>query len=212
MIDLREVLLSQYANSPRIVKILNSLHEVIDPSLDIDGFYDNVISIQSANSYGLDVWGRILGISRKVKKTFDKSPVLGFIEANEFRFKPFGGAPFSGDGSNFSSYDLPDNLYRKILLIKAYANILCATAPNINKFLYYIFGGKTCYYMPYGNMSASYIFEFNPTAFEQLIIYSLNILPIPCGVSVRFIVLDVKHSFGFQGSDLQPFNQGIFLK
>lgn len=212
MIDLREILLSQYANSQTIVGLLHGIHDIVDPSTNLNSFYSDVLNLNTANSYGLDVWGRRIGLDRKVKVAFDKPNVIGFSEPKETRYKPLGQATFSSDGSNFSSYDLPDDLYRRLLFIKAYANIVRATAPNINKFLAYVFQKKRCYYMPYGNMSASYIFEFNPTAFEQLIIYSLNILPIPCGVSVRFIVLDVKHSFGFQGSDLQPFNQGIFLK
>ena len=202
-----DTLLSQYANSPIIVGLLEGLEECLNPSTTIDAFYDDIFNVLTAKGYGLDVWGRIVGIGRNVPSSIGSDRTFGFNK--DSGFTPFNDAPFSGSGSGFTSYALPDSLYRQLIMIKAYANILYATAPNINKFLFYIFK-KRAYYLLTGDMQAEYVFEFTPTAFERLIIFSLNILPIPCGISVQYTIQSTSGTFGFNGSNLQAFNNGTF--
>ena len=202
-----DTLLSQYANSPIIVGLLEGLEECLNPSATIGAFYDDILNVLTAKGYGLDVWGRIVGIGRNVPSSIGSDRTFGFNK--DSGFTPFNDAPFSGSGSGFTSYALPDSLYRQLIMIKAYANILYATAPNINKFLFYIFK-KRAYYRLTGDMQAEYVFEFTPTAFERLIIFSLNILPIPCGISVQYTIQSTSGTFGFNGSNLQAFNNGTF--
>lgn len=204
--DIIDTLLTQYANSPILVGLLEGLNEVIDPSVDIEQFYNLVLNLKTAQGYGLDIWGNIVGIGRNVSADLSTDPKMGFYGTG---YTPFNVAPFNGSGGKFVSYALPDDLYRKLIIIKAYANILYATAPNINKFLYYIFEERA-YYRVIGGMQAQYVFEFTPTQFERLIIFTLGILPVPCGVSVEYTVLNTATTFGFLGSKLQPFNQGSF--
>lgn len=201
-----DTLLTQYANSPVIVGLLQGLNDAIDPSIEIESFYENVLNLATAKGYGLDVWGRIVGIGRNVPADLGNEPKLGFFKTG---YKPFNVAPFNSNGGNFSSYRLPDDLYRQLIIIKAYSNILYATAPNINKFLYYIFENRA-YYRAIGGMHGQYVFEFNPTQFERLIIFHLGILPVPCGISVEYSIEDPLTTFGFIGSDRQPFNNGVF--
>ncbi len=59
-----DTLLSQYANSPIIVGLLEGLEECLNPSTTIDAFYDDIFNVLTAKGYGLDVWGRIVGIGR----------------------------------------------------------------------------------------------------------------------------------------------------
>lgn len=204
-----DTLLTQYANSPVIVGLLEGLNEVIDPSADIQQFYDMVFNLSTAQGYGLDIWGRIVGVSRNVPYAVGDDPLFGFSEAEEYT--PFNDAPFNGSGSGFSSYRMLDSQYRQVIIIKAYSNILYATAPNINKFLYYIFQ-KRAYYRVLGDMNGQYVFEFNPTSFERVIIFYLGVLPVPCGVSVEYKIISSSGTLGFNGSQLQPFNQGTFRK
>lgn len=60
----RDTVLSQYANSPKMLALIQSANDALDPSANVDLFYANVWNIQTATGYGLDVWGRIVGISR----------------------------------------------------------------------------------------------------------------------------------------------------
>ena len=64
MIDLEQTILSQYANSPTIVQLVTNLNAYIDPTTNIDAFYDFVWNVDTAKGYGLDVWGRIVGVGR----------------------------------------------------------------------------------------------------------------------------------------------------
>ena len=207
--DIIPTILSQYANSPRIMTILDGLNEAFDPSAQIDEFYRLIFNVNTAEGYGLDVWGRIVGIGRTVSGVDGTDKTFGFNETDYFT--PFNDAPFNGSGAKFSSFQLPDTQYRQLIMIKAYANILYATAPNINKFLYSIFG-KRAYYRITGDMTAQYVFEFTPDDFERLIIFNLGILPIPCGISVEYTILDISNTLGFNGSGLQTFNNGTFRR
>ena len=200
-----DTLLSQYANSPTILSLLTGIQEAIDPSNSVDDFYSFVYNLNTAQGYGLDVWGRIVGINRNVPAVLGTDDQFGFADG----YTPFNDAPFAAYGAKFSSFSLPDTLYRQLIIIKAYANIIYATAPNINAFLKYIFQ-KRAYYRVLGNMHAQYVFEFAPTDFEKLIINNLGILPMPCGVSVEYTVIAVEKTFGFNGSNLQTFNNGTF--
>ena len=60
---------SQYGNSPTILSIIESMNAAIDPTVDINNFLINVWQISTAQGFGLDIWGRIVGISRIVPTT-----------------------------------------------------------------------------------------------------------------------------------------------
>ncbi len=61
---------SQYANSPIITSLIESMNAAIDPSGDIDNFYNWVWDVGTARGVFLDnVWGRIVGVSRTLLTT-----------------------------------------------------------------------------------------------------------------------------------------------
>jgi hypothetical protein len=59
--------LSQYGNSPRITGLILNLFSYIDQTQNFDAFYDQVMNIETAQGYGLDVWGRIVGVQRTLQ-------------------------------------------------------------------------------------------------------------------------------------------------
>lgn len=178
-----ETIMSQYANSPIILRIINEMNEIIDPEASVDDFYSLIWNVHTANGFGLDVWGRIVGVDRNAKIIPPEVDVFGF-KTNPLSFKPFDQAPFMGSDANFSSYQLKDTDYRNLIMIKAAANIVYATAPNINRFLKAVFE-KRCYFLLAGGMQAAYYFEFKLNYFERYLVHTLQILPIPCGVTVE---------------------------
>jgi len=202
-----DTLMSQYANSPNIVNLLNEMAYAIDPNSDLESFYNIAWNSATAKGFGLDIWGRIVGINRNMRFVDPKGDYFGFEESKHF--KPFNQAPFSGAGGKFSSYELPDEQFRMLIMIKAMSNIVYATAPNINKLLKFIFKERA-YFLITGHMKARYFFEFTLNAFERAVVYDLGILPRPCGVLLDYRELDIKQCFGFAGTGLQPFNQGVF--
>lgn len=212
MLDYRETLLSQYANSPIIVSIIEGMNYAIDPRFTIEDFYNILWNLRTATGFGLDIWGRIVGVNRNVRMSDPDAVTFGFkTDPQDEKFKPFNQAPFSSAGSQFETYRLPDSLYKQLIIIKAASNILYATAPNINKYLKTVFNDRAYYYIT-GHMTAKYVFEFTLTAFQRLIAYTLKLLPEPCGVLVSYESTPAKTLFGFEGTGFQPFDQGVFYK
>ena len=181
---MQDTLMSQYANSPAICALINGMNDMIDPNYSVNSFYNLVWNVSTANSLGLDVWGRIVGADRNAKIIPPDAAVFGF-ETDPQSFQPLDQAPFRGSDANFASYRLNDSDYRKVIMLKAAANLIYATAPNINRFMQAIFG-KRCYYLLTGTMKAAYYFEFKLDFFERYLVYTLGILPVPCGVEVEY--------------------------
>src|ERR1700731_1609022 len=67
MINFEATVLSQYANSPTIMQLVKNLNDYIDPTNNINAFFNMIWNIDTAVGYGLDVWGRIVGVGRVLK-------------------------------------------------------------------------------------------------------------------------------------------------
>ena len=81
-IDYWDTVNSQYANSPILTNIIADCNAYFDPRPNLDSFYDNIWNLNSAQGYGLDVWGRIVGVERQLKVQI--SFWFGFQEALPF--------------------------------------------------------------------------------------------------------------------------------
>lgn len=200
-----KTVMSQYANSPRILSMIDALGDALDLSQLNRDFYDMVVNLRTAEGYGLDIWGRIVGVSREVNITDPEGKYFGFSDG----FYPFNEHPFSSGGQNADTWALTDHAYRDLIFLKAISNIVYATAPNINALLRYAFRGSS-YFLLHNNMTASYVFEFFLSPFERHIVYNTDILPRPCGVEINYIEQDPSQTFGFYGTEFAPFNQGVF--
>ena len=66
MNNVEQTIISQYGNSSTIGSLIQGMNQNIDPSADIDNFYNYVFNIDTAENFGLDIWGRIIGVSREV--------------------------------------------------------------------------------------------------------------------------------------------------
>ena len=193
MIDLISTIASQYANSPTLMALIADMNDYIDPTVDFDNFFNDIWNIQTASGYGLDVWGRIIGVNRVVK-IIDSSPVwFGFSEAADIPLtapQPFGQAPFYPGASAVASHNwsLPDSSYRGLILVKALANITDCSIPAINKILRNLFGalGQT-YCTDTGNMTMTYTFEFAIDPVDYAIITQSGAMPRPTGVYATVI-------------------------
>lgn len=210
MENIKDTIMSQYANSPAILRIIQGVNDSVDPSVFLDDFYNTVFKLSTATGYGLDNWGRIVGVERNVKLEDSTVSNFGFHTNPESEyFSPFDSDPFSISGADFSSHRLSDDFYRRLIILKCATNIIYATAPNINRFLKQVFRGKRVYYLLSGHMRATYYFEFFLDNFERLIVYTLGLLPAPSGVMLSYKEIDQDEYFGFYEADFQPFDVGI---
>ncbi|EGI1420308.1 DUF2612 domain-containing protein, partial [Salmonella enterica] len=66
MQNVAATVLAQYAASPRLNALINSFNAALSPDSFINDFYDLIWNIDTAEKYGLDVWGKIVGVSRRL--------------------------------------------------------------------------------------------------------------------------------------------------
>lgn len=203
---------SQYGNSPTILTLVDAMNQYIDPTVDLAQFYSVVWNVETAVGFGLDIWGRIVNVSR-VLQIPGNLLYFGFDEQTEAQ--PFDQAPFYDGPPATQSYVLPDDAYRKLILTKALSNISAATAPSYNRLLQGLFAGRgRCYVLDLGGMAMRFTFEFALEPFEIAIFTQSGVISRPAGVSATAIMqFDPTTTFAFaeQGGDAQPFDQGVFF-
>lgn len=175
-------ILSQYANSPILVTLIEDFQTWIDPTVNLQQFYKNIWDISTAQGFGLDIWGIILGVSRyliiPVEETY-----LGFHNGQGL---PFNNAPFYTGQQVTQAYPLSDAEYLPLLLAKAFANICETSIPQLNKLLNLLFGADGyCYVEDNGNMQMTYYFDFALTNIQYAIVATSGIFPHPTGVLVN---------------------------
>lgn len=183
MIDVERTIMSQYANSPTICGLIEGFSECIDPRADIQAFFDYVWNVHTAQNFGLDIWGKIVGVNRSLQIT--PFPYNFGFDTPLDSFTPFNVAPFRNSAANLEQkYVLSDTAYRKLILTKALANISSTTIFSLNKILNKLFPDRgRCYVQDLGDMAIKYVFEFKLQAYEIAIVETSGVMPKPAGVS-----------------------------
>jgi Protein of unknown function (DUF2612) len=208
MQNVEKTIVSQYANSPALLQIIGSFNAAIDPAADLENILTNIWDVNTAQGFGLDILGRIVGVSRFVIE----SPQLA--GGNWFGFEnwmPFDQAPMlngtTGPGSNVPA-SIPDDMFRLMIKAKALANISGASASAINATLITLFPNRGPTFVIDGlDMTIRYFFGFSLTTNELSVISQDGILPRPAGVQAS--IQQVPYSaFGFEG--WMPFDRGQF--
>ncbi|KWI89552.1 hypothetical protein WM13_06235 [Burkholderia ubonensis] len=216
MKNVLSTIISQYANSPTLLQLITNFDQYIDPSADIDAFYDMVWNVDTAVGRGLDIWGKIVGLEHgRLLKIPSTELNLGFTEAGNASATPFGSGVFYSGSSVTENYYLSDDAFRTLILVKAMANISDGSIPSYNQLLQNLFKGRgRCYVNDLGNMQMRYTFEFYLEPWEQAIITQSGALPRPTGVLASFVQVPVPNVFGFAEagtSSIAPFGQGTFF-
>lgn len=178
--------ISQYANAPILTGILQSFFDAMDQTANVDAFFDMIWNVNTAQGYGLDVWGRIVGVTRIVPIPgtitylgFEESATLGVFGVGIF----FSGSPLT------NNFILSDDGYRLLILAKALANISDGSIKSINGLLLTLFPNRgNCYVTDGLDMTMTYTFAFSLSAVELSIVQNSGVLPRPAGVSVTVVV------------------------
>jgi hypothetical protein len=204
--DWQATLISQFANSPTLTMMVSNMAGYFDPTVNFDAFYKQIWNIDTAVGYGLDVWGRILGVGRTLHvgtaSYFGFTGVLGRASASG---DSFGGgpvnpatSPFYNGGAVTTNFSLADPGYRILLLAKALLNITDCSIGAVNQILINLFmapavPGRTgnAYCTDGLNMTMTYTFDITPalTPVEHAIVYQSGVLPRPSGVFATVVEL-----------------------
>ncbi|MDR0478498.1 MAG: DUF2612 domain-containing protein [Burkholderiaceae bacterium] len=211
MLNVEQTIISQYANSATLVQLVQGMDAWIDPRADLDNFYNAIWNIDTAQGNGLDIWGRIVGVSRNIPNASADPSNLGFTPGPTGL--PFGQAPFKfGWVGVANALALADDAYRTLILVKALSNISVCSAPALNQMLQNLFAGRgRCYVIDMGLMRMDYVFEFALAPDELSIITNSGAFPRPAAVRMNVINTQPATTFGFKDSGLQPFGSGNFF-
>jgi hypothetical protein len=176
-------LISQYSNSPILAAMITAFNAAMDFTENFDDFLDFILNIETAQGYGLDVLGRICGVSRTIPLPGGAS-YLGFEEAGT-SWTGFGSGGFYSGGAISTNFTLSDSDFRTLILAKMASNICDGSIPAVNKILLTLFPNRgPCYVQDKLNMSLVYVFEFPLNPIELGIIELSGVLPSPAGVAV----------------------------
>ena len=185
--DYWTTVLSQYANSPTLIQLIDNFDQYVDQTANFESFYDNIWNITTARGYGLDIWGRIVGIVRTLNISvgewfgFNEQAALGQVGT-------FNQAAFYSGQSITTNYVLTDDSFRQLILAKAYANICNGSIPAINQLLRNLFPGRGNIYCTDGlNMTMTITAEFPLTSVEVAIITQSGVMPRPTGVAQTLV-------------------------
>ncbi|MBM3073488.1 DUF2612 domain-containing protein [Lelliottia sp. RWM.1] len=208
-----ETILTQYSASTRLLSIIDTFNQAISLDDFTDEFIAKVWDLTTNETFGLDIWGKIVGIGRYITAPID-SDSFGFSEADNGASDyplPFNDSPFFAGIQETTSVRLADDAYRTLILCKAFSNISIATIPDINKFLRMLFAGRgKAYCVNYRDMTIGITFEFSLAPFEESILTNYDVVPVPSGVQLNIHQV-VPPYFGF-ADDAYPFNDGTFYR
>lgn len=179
--DLKSTVLSQFANSPVLTELIKDMNDYLDPMVNLNDFYNRIWDINTASGYGLDVWGRIVGVGRGIT-------ILG--------------VPTTLPDSSFRTLILIKALANITdCSIPSFNQLLTRMFSSEGK----------CYVTDPGGMGMGFTFEFTLSATDIAILTQSHIFPHPAGVDAYIASFNRATTFGFAGSNLRPFNQGTFF-
>jgi hypothetical protein len=196
---------SQYGTSPHIIGIIEKFKERIDPTTDIETFYRDYFDPRTALGLGLDIWGDIVGVSRTIE----------VLDIDYFGFEgslllPFDQAPFYFEPGQTTKYRLADDAFRKLIFIKAWANISDASLPSVKYVLQQLFD-KDITAINLGNMTIRVLFQtYDIQPFEMALLTQFGLPNLGAGVGWEYYIVDPAQTFGFEGSGMQNFDNGNF--
>lgn len=207
-VDVLKAILWQYNDATTLQALLNSKNAwlLTNQTQYWQNWYDDVFNLETANQFGLAVWGIILGIKLYVAQPpIVDADIFGFDGSNEFNFDNgiFGN---NTGGSVVLSTDI-----QRIALRLRYLQITSSgCVPEINRALKQIFSdyGDVWLY-DYQNMKQAYMFDFTIPFEMQYMLDNYDILPRPAGVKSTYIDLTQQY-FGFDGANHSNFDNGIF--
>ena len=206
--DINETIQSQYSDSPHLKLLVNSFWDCLNPEADIESIYNNMINLDTAIGIGLDVWGRIVAIGREYVAVSEDNHYLGFkppVGIENERLGTFNEQPFYMPVNG--KVRLSDGAYRTYILIKAMINVGDSTLASINYMLKELFPQNEIYCLHVDTMVLRLVIkEYISEADKQAL---LNLPWLPAGVGLEIYQV-ITPTFGFNGSGLNPFNQGTF--
>lgn len=184
-----DTIISQYGASPITRQLIRDIDSWINQQVNFTKFVNFVWNVDTARGFGLDIWGRIVGVVRNIRIP-TPSGFFGFQDGfNDY--SGFNQDRFFQRGESLptsNTYTLTDTAFRAYILAKAISNISPASSMAINRLLNNLFAGRgRCYVEDLGGMQINYVFEFALLPYEDAILRT-GVLLRPAGVGITITV------------------------
>lgn len=224
-IDFDPVYLWQYNYARKFLYILKGINNFFD--VNVTGFwekwYNDVYNIDTATTFGLNVWGEILGVQRPYQNPENFHLTLD----DRFQlFNPTTGKWYTvvcrglstkvafaveATGSPLDAPDfVDDETYRTYLKGRMFLYGSNGSMYDINKYLTYIFPSQSVYAINNLDMSISVIFYSTLTKRDLALLNDEGFLPLPAGVELKIVQADPNNTWGWEGQNLNTFNDDAF--
>lgn len=171
---------SQYSHSQQFQNLALAVRDGIDATKDVDKFHQAIADPQTAYGVFLDWWGKRVGVDRYIK-----------VNGEYVRFD--------------------DDYYRFLIFYRALCNIANATADAANQLLSKL-TDTVVFVVDYQDMAISSVVIIGAIPdLQAQILSQYGLLNRPAGVLANYLIIyPDEQIFGFEGSQLLPFNQGVF--
>lgn len=193
MTDLSKALLWRHNDAVKLQSLIANKQAFYDKHVTqfFDDWQRDVFNLDTANDFGLTVWGIILGFPISVNTT-DPAPINGSFGFGEFR-KNFGSQFAPAD----ETLSLTTEIARIVLKLRFYGIVTRATIPECTAIVKEVFKDYgDCYCLDGLNMTIRYVFNFDLPSGIRQILNDFDLLPRQN--SVEAVYIDSPNSrFGF---------------
>lgn len=205
--------MKQYAASTTIQQLITDWDSYFNTNWE-DQLYNIVWNVDTAQGFGLDIWGRIVVVGRNltVPTSIPDIEYFGFNDASTQSWSPFNQESFYAGENQSNTVTLSDQAYRVLILTKALSNISATDSQSLNNVLSQLFPDRgRAWVNDLGSMAMRFVFEFALEPWEKAVLVGGNVMPRSAGVSAYIFEVPAE-TFGFaESGDSLPFNDGTFL-
>jgi hypothetical protein len=170
--DLSKVILWQYDDAEKFKSIVANEQAFMDNAVTKfwDDFNTNVFNLNTCNTFGLELWGKLLNIAR----------------------------PTYNDGGTIREYN--DDKYRLLLRARIYVLTFDGSAKALNHFMKMILPEYPVMIQDNYDMTVDISFAVEPTADIKAVLRDDTFLPRPSGVEyILHWQIDYSKTFAFEG-------------
>ena len=201
----------QYRTKPKALGTIRAIYKETDLTFQNTIQIADILNIDTATGYALDLVGRHIGVSRVLPTAIAKE-YFGWVEDD--RSLSFGIGEFYRYGDSLSSsVVLNDSDYRFFIRARITKNYQTGTIENIVKSIQFVVGNHSNV-IDIQNMTMNII--VNSDKLNSLTLYAISkmdILARPVGVMYKNTVLVSNKPFGFaHDNDSYGFNIGKFVR
>ena len=199
---------SQYAASPHLTALVEAFWQALKPDADIKSIYDNMVNLDTAAGFGLDVWGRIVAIGREYATKDVTSPYWGYeppVGVSNPRMRNFNNAPYYKERTG--KIKLSDDAYRTYIFLKAMINIGDGSLASLNRMIRVLFPSASIALLHVDTMVLRLLIQDEIAQADLDALLNLPWLPAGVGLEVYQVITP---TWGLEGSGLETLDNGTF--